>query len=468
MRPNRVNASQQILQTLELEIADLSPGARVSSVRALAARHGASPVTVQQALSQLARAGKIHARPGHGTFKAPAATPPAPRDLSWQSATLGDRARVRVDLHALLAPPASGLIPLSSGYTDETVQPLIALERAATRALKRPGVWNRAPRDGVEALRAWFAAQVGGDTRASDVLIAPGGQAAVAGTLRALVPLGGAVVVESPTYFGAIAACDAAGLRAVPIPVDEHGIRPSDLERAFTEHGARVAYLQPLFQNPTGVTLSVERRTQILEVCARFDAFVIEDDYARDFALEGAALPPLHTLDPGRVVYLRSLTKAAAPSLRIACTVARGAALERLRVMRGVDDLFVAQSLQEIALELVTGSAWTRHLDALRRTLRERRDAALEALGTHLPSARVRAPAGGIGLWVQIPGDDLGFVAAAARVGVQLHAGRAWFPAEPTGSYVRISFAGATQAQLLEGIERLGQAHGALTSSKTG
>jgi DNA-binding transcriptional MocR family regulator len=457
MTVSRVNSTQRIQAKLEAELEQLPAGARVSSVRALTARHGASPVTVQRALSQLVRAGKITSRPGHGSFKAVPAQASEPRDLAWQSATLGDRARVRVDLHSLLMPPPGGLIPLSSGYTDETIQPLALLQRASSRALKRPGVWNRAPRDGVEALRAWFAAEIGGDTREGDVLIAPGGQAAVSSTLRALVPLGGAVVVESPTYFGAIAACDAAGLRAVPIPVDADGIRPSDLERAFSEHGARVAYLQPLFQNPTGATLSPERRAAVLEVCARHGAFIIEDDYARDFALDATPLPPLHTLEPGRVVYLRSLTKSAAPSLRVACIVARGAALERLRVMRGVDDLFVSQSLQEIALELVTSSAWTRHLRALHHTLKDRRDLALEAIQKHLPGVQVRAPEGGIGLWLEIPHNDLEFIEVTAQAGVQLHAGRAWFPAEPTGNFVRISYAGATGAQLLEGIERLGR-----------
>jgi DNA-binding transcriptional MocR family regulator len=200
----RVNSSTRILEKLSAEIDTLQPGARISSVRELVARHGASPVTVSKALSQLTRAGKIVTRPGSGTFVAAPISSSAALDLNWQSVTLGVRGRVSEELQTLLSPPRAGAIPLGSGYPDETLQPVRALERATARAAKRPGAWGRAEREGLEPLRAWFAAQMGGDTRAGDVLIAPGGQAAVSGALRALVPLGGSVCVESPTYFGAL------------------------------------------------------------------------------------------------------------------------------------------------------------------------------------------------------------------------------------------------------------------------
>ncbi len=458
MSKSAVNSSSRIVQELGAEISALQPGDRIPSVRELVTKHRVSPVTVSRALSQLTRTGQLVTRPGSGTFVAHPPAPTATLDLGWQSVTLGARGGVSEELQRLLTPPGDGAIILGSGYPDETLQPLSALERAVTRASKRPGVWHRAPREGSEPLRAWFAAQIGGDTRSSDVLIAPGGQAAVTSTLRALVPAGGAVCLESPTYFGALAACQAAGLQTIPVPVDGDGLRTSLLEAALQSSGARVIYLQPLYQNPTGAVLSQKRRMELLEIAARHGAFIIEDDYARDFTLSGTLAPTLHSLEPGRVVYLRSLSKSAAPSLRVAAIIARGAVRERLRVMRSVDDLFVSQFMQEVALELVTSNAWNKHVKQLRERLRSRRDAALRALATHFPEASVpTVPSGGFGLWVQIPGDDLEFSRAAAGCGVQVHAGRAWFPAEPTGAYLRLSFAAATEAQLEEGIGRLGK-----------
>jgi DNA-binding transcriptional MocR family regulator len=459
LRNQTVNSSTKIQRKLEAELELLSPGERIPSVRDLVTKHGVSPVTVSAALSQLSRSGRIITRPGNGSFKA---TPPLntaiTSDLSWQSVTLGARGRVSEELQTLLSPPRAGAIPLGSGYPDETIQPIKELERAALRASKRPGVWGRAPREGLEPLRAWFAAQLGGDTRADDVIIAPGGQAAVSNVLRALVPPGGVVAVESPTYFGALAALEAAELKAVPVPVDAHGIRTDYLEAVLEGSGAKVIYVQPLFQNPTGATLSLERRTELLKLAARHGAFIIEDDYARDFTLDAQGMPPpLYGLEPGRIVYIRSLSKSAAPSLRVAGVIARGAVFERLRVARSVDDLFVSMQIQEIALELVTSSAWARHQKHLREHLISRRDTALSALAQHFPEAQVNAvPGGGFGLWVQIPHGDLEFSRAAASIGVQIHAGRAWFPAEAPGAFLRLSFAGATESQLKSGIEKLG------------
>jgi DNA-binding transcriptional MocR family regulator len=453
----RVNSSRRILERLQTEIDRLQPGDRIPSVRELVARHAASPVTVSKALSQLTRAGTIVTRPGSGSFVAAPASNATNLDLSWQSVTLGARGRVSQELQTLLSPPRAGAIPLGSGYPDETLQPIRALERAAVRAAKRPGAWGRATREGLEPLRAWFATQMGGETRADDVLIAPGGQAAVSGALRALVPLGGSVCVESPTYFGALAACQASGINAVPVPVDADGIRTDLLEDALNTSGAKVIYLQPLYQNPTGAVLSLERRRHLLEIAAKHGAFILEDDYARDFGLDGNPMPPLHRLEPGRVIYIRSLTKSAAPSVRVAAVIARGAVHERLRVARSVDDLFVSMTMQEIAVELVTSHAWNTHLKNLRDHLRSRRDTALRALHDHFPEARVPlVPTGGFGLWIQIPEDDLEFSRVAAMNGVQVHAGRAWFPAEPTGTHLRLSYAGATTAQLETGIRQLG------------
>jgi DNA-binding transcriptional MocR family regulator len=456
MSTHKVNASTRILEALRATLHDLEPGTRIPSVRELVALHGASPVTVSRALSQLTRAGRIVTRPGSGSFVAAPAPSNSRPDLNWQSVTLGARGRVSDELQTLLTPPRAGAIALGSGYPDETLQPLRLLERATARAAKRPGVWGRSAREGLEPLRAWFAAQMGGDTRGDDVLIAPGGQAAVSGALRALVPPGGAVIVESPTYFGALAACQSAQLQPVPVPVDADGLRTDLLETALHTSSARVIYLQPLYQNPTGATLSAERRTALLEIAARHGAFVIEDDYARDFALQGTPAPPLHRLEPGRVVYIRSLSKSAAPSLRVAAVIARGAVHERLRVARSVDDLFVSMLTQEIALELVTGNGWNAHLGQLTTRLRSRRDAALNALRHHFPEATCSSiPAGGFGLWIQIPARDLEFSRAAAAMGVQVHAGRAWFPAEPTGAHLRLSYAGATETQLEDGIQKL-------------
>jgi DNA-binding transcriptional MocR family regulator len=232
----------------------------------------------------------------------------------------------------------------------------------------------------------------------------------------------------------------------VPVPTDSNGVRPDLLAEAFRLTGARVFYCQPSYSNPTGSVLAHERRADVLAATATAGAFLIEDDWARDFALDGDPPPPLAPDDPnGHVVYIRSLTKCAAPGLRVGAICAQGAALERLRAARLVDDFFVPGILQETALQLITAPSWPRHLRHLRAALRTRRDILAAAMRRHLGvDCLPHLPAGGLHLWVSLPDgvSDRQVEQQAAAHGILVSAGRHWYPAEPTASYLRLSFAG--------------------------
>lgn len=438
-------------------------GDRLPSVRDLMRRHRVAPATVQRAIGSLAARGLVEARPGRGTFVA--ARPPAPAapDVAWQTVALGARAPDAGPLDELLRPPPPGSLVLSSGYLPAELQPLGALGQALGRAARRPGAWDRMPLEGLHSLRTYFAAAVGGGTTAGDVLICPGGQAALVSCLRGLAEHGAPVLVESPTYLGALVAARAAGLRPVPVPSDEQGIRPDLLADALAESRARVIYCQPLFANPHGATLAPERRRPVLEAVRHAGAFLIEDDTFRDLSLEpGPVPPPLAAEDPdGHVVHLRSLTKSAAPGLRVAALVARGPAAARLRAARIIEDFFVPGPLQEAAIELVGAPAWQRHLRRVRTVLRERRDALAAAVGAELGPGRIALrPRGGMHLWVALDAheDELELTARAARAGLIVSAGRHWFPAEPPAPYLRLTYAAEPPERLADATRVLARA----------
>jgi DNA-binding transcriptional MocR family regulator len=458
------NAEARVTQALRAAAAGLAPGDRLPSVRELIACHHVSPLTVQRAIARLAGEGLADPRPGRGTFVAapPTAANGAAADLSWQSVALGARTAEESALQELLAVPPPAAIPLSSGYVDPELQPLAALGAALGRGARRAAAWDRGPVEGREELRAWFAREAGGGMRAHDMVVCPGGQAAMATAFRALAGPGDAIVVESPTYVGAIAAARAAKLRVVPVASDAGGVRPDLLADALHRSGARVFYCQPLYANPHGATLAADRRPAVLEATSAAGAFLIEDDWARDLAIDGDPPPPLAADDPdGHVVYLRSLTKGSAPGLRIAAVGARGAAGARLRAVRIVDDLFVSGPLQEAALEHVASPARRRHLRRLRAALRTRRDALHAALERDAPDLRVAAiPGGGLHLWAALPDgvDDVALAAAAAARDVVVFPGRPWFPADPPGPFLRLTFAAAAPDALAEGVRRLAAA----------
>ncbi len=443
----------------------MSPGERLPTTREISAQHRVSPVTVSRALAGLRAEGVLVTRPGSGTYVAERRPPGPPDglDTSWQTVALGDRTVDAASVAFLLAPAQAGSISLAGGYPHPSLLPSRALAAALGRAARRPDAGERPPLQGISGLRTWFARSTGSALGAEDVLITSGAQAALSAAFRAIVPAGCPVLVESPTYLGALAAARAGRLSPVPVPTDAGGVQVDLLAAAFAATGARAVYLQPTYQNPTGTVLAAERRRQVLAVAREAGAFVIEDDYARWLEHERPAPPPLIADDEdGRVVHIASLTKATSPNLRIGALIARGPVAERLRSLRIVDDFFVPRPLQEAALELVGAPSWRRHLSGLSSALVERRGALLAALTEHLPEARpVRVPAGGLNVWVALPDsvDDLLLAAAGREAGVLISPGRPYHAAEPPRPYARLSFAAAPHtAALEEGVRRLARA----------
>ncbi len=421
-----------------------------------------------RAIAALAAEGMVVTRPGSGTF---AAKPGRHRDAAgagdtdtdWHTVALTDRA---VDTRLIadpLGPPPAGTITLDGGYVHRSLQPTRALSAALARAARRPDAWDRAPAGGLPALRTVFAQFVGGSVAPEDVLVTAGGQSALSIAFRAIAGPGSPVLVDSPTCPRALAAARAAGLRPVPVPLDADGLRPDMLADAFAMTGARLLYCQPTYQNPTGTVLAPERRRQILDVARASGAFVIEDDFARHLGHGGAVPRPLVADDrDGTVVHITSLTKPAAPSLRIGALVARGPVMERMRAVRLVDDFFVTRPLQEAALEVLSSPSWDRHVRSLGTALRERCAVLAAAVAEEVPGATVAGPpTGGLHLWVRLPSgvDDTVLTSAARQRGVAVSAGSRYFATEPSAAHLRIGFAAtADLAELTEGARRLGSA----------
>jgi DNA-binding transcriptional MocR family regulator len=244
-----------------------------------------SPLTVSGALAELSREGVLVSRPGAGTFVAaqPRRGRPAdPADYSWQTVALAERAIDTEGLSPLADPPhADDVISLATGYLHSSLMPLAALRSALARAARLPDTWERPPAAGLHGLRSWFAQQAGSGADAQDVLITSGGQGALSAAFRALVAAGAPLLVESPTYPGALAAARAAGIRPVPVPTDRDGVIPGHLAEAFARTGAQALFCQPAYHNPTGAVLATSGRPAVLGAAAAAGAFVIEDDFGR-------------------------------------------------------------------------------------------------------------------------------------------------------------------------------------------
>ena len=440
-------------------------GARFPSTREIVAAYRVSPVTVSRALATLSAEGSLKTLPGSGTFVADrmlAAVPDEP-DTSWQTVALGDRAIDSRSLQTYLEVNPRGALSLSGGYLHPSLMPLRALSIAGHRAVRRSETWEAPDPRGVAGLRAWFASHHGSGFDAGDVIVCNGGQSAISAAFRALVPAGATLLVEAPTYPGALAVARAAGIRVVPVPLDEDGIIPDLLADAFESTASRAVYVQPTHHNPTGAVMPATRRREVLEVASRAGAFVIEDDWARWLGYERTNPPTLISMDgEGRVVYVSSLTKPASPSLRLGALVARGPVADRLRSIRIVDDLFVNRLTQETAIEFVGSPGWARQVVEVGRQLRARREVMLDALAELVPSVAVpHPPRGGMHLWVSLPAavDDVSVAESARQHGVLVAAGRSFFATEPPSGHLRLSFGcAAAHDELREAVRRLASA----------
>ncbi|MCA9549170.1 MAG: aminotransferase class I/II-fold pyridoxal phosphate-dependent enzyme, partial [Myxococcales bacterium] len=187
-------------------------------------------------------------------------------------------------------------------------------------------------------------------------------------------------------------------------------------------------------------------------------AFIIEDDYAADLAYAGRTPPTLFSRSAGHVIYVRSLTKSVAPSMRVAALCARGPVMRQLRASRVLDDFFVARPLQAAALELVSSSAFPRHLARLQRALGERMGHLCGKVQERLHGVEIlAAPEGGYSLWLRLPAgmDDVALAGRALRAGVAVSAGAPWYPTMSVPGHLRLSVAGAPVEVLDAGLERL-------------
>jgi DNA-binding transcriptional MocR family regulator len=429
------------------------------------AEYRASPVTVQKAMRQLSSLGLVEGRPGVGTFvRTVRASRPA--DFGWQTAALGSpRARL-TGLSSTQRASVPDAIQLHSGYPSRELLPERLVRAALTRAARTEAAVTRSPAAGLPELQAWFAGEIAATARADinppaarDTLIIAGSQSGLSSIFRALVGAGQPLLIESPTYWGAVLAAEQTGVVLVPVPSGPSGPDPAEVDRAFATTGARAFYAQPTFANPTGSQWSTETGEAVLDIVRSRGAFLVEDDWAHDLGIDAEANPLIGHDHDGHVIYLRSLTKSVSPALRVAAVIARGPARDRILADRAAESMYVSGLLQAAALDVVTQPGWGAHLRRMRQQLRTRRDVLLESLRSSAPDLHVEhVPRGGLNLWARLPDgvDVQQFVRDCEARGVLIAPGSEWFPAEPAGPFVRLNFSAEDPARFPEAARILG------------
>ncbi len=352
-------------------------------------------------------------------------------------------------------------ISFARGVPAPECLPVEELADCARAALERDGktILLYGPGGGYGPLREWVAARHG--VEPSRVVLTNGSLQGFVFLAEHLVAPGARVLVEAPTYDRPLKILSRLGAEIAALPMDDEGLVPEELERAL-DAGEPPAFLYtiPTFQNPSGRTMSEERRRRVAELARERGLLVLEDDPYGLVRYEGTAPPLLFELEGGeQVAYSSSFSKTIAPGVRVGYVVlpaALAAQIEALAVSTYISPPFLTQATVH---EFLRRGNFEPNLERVRGLLRARRDAMLEALERHLPAdARVTRPEGGYFVWVDLPsGPDAGeLLPAAEAAGVSFVRGTDFFPQGGGGERsLRLAFSFVSPDEIAEGVERL-------------
>jgi 2-aminoadipate transaminase len=449
----------------QIDDGELAPGARLPTVRELAAREHVSPAVAGQAYAQLARDGWVVARVGRGTYVArPSDGPRAPLvelGLDRRAGTVSATLELQEHLAAAVRP---GSINLASALPAVDPSVADAVRAEIVRAVERDfeALFRYAPPQGEIALREAVAGDLrrrGVDAAAERIVIATSGQQAVDLAVRATVEPGDAVLCETPTYAGAIDALVAARARIVPIPVDALGLQVDAAERAVTSERPVLLYLNPTAQNPTGTVLTAERRARLARLAVSSGLVVIEDDTGSDMVYEGDPPPPVASYEPDApIVVARSFAKTILPGLALGALAVPGTLERAVLAAKLVADRYTSPPLAlPLARYLVSPRA-AGDLDRVRRSYAARMRAFCDALERRLGRrASWVEPRGGYNLWLRLPdgAGEFEVFARAAERGVVVAPGSAYVPPGVATRHLRLSFSAVDAQEADEGLRRL-------------
>ena len=374
-----------------------------------------------------------------------------------------DTSAVR-DLLRVTAEPE--IISLAGGFPAPELFPVVELAEAfasvfatdAQRALQYGTSEGHGP---LRELLAARSAERGVACSVEQVMLTSGSQQALDLIGRMLLNPGDAVAVECPTYLGALQAFNQYQPRFVAVPTDDHGLDVEALANLLDDppHPIKLLYVIPNFQNPSGRTMSLERRQQLARLSNERSLLIVEDDPYGELRYEGDRLPSIQAFDErGTVMYLSTFSKVLAPGLRLGWIVAAPEAVRSLLRAKQPADLCTSE-LTQMAVYVALGSGLVeRQIPRLIEAYRPRRDALVAAVRAHFPAdTRLVRPAGGMFAWAELPShiDTTARLPEAVRAKVAYVPGRAFHVDGAGNSAMRLNFTNVTERRLQEGIERL-------------
>ena len=384
----------------------------------------------------------------------------------WILARRAEKMNPSVIREILKVTERPGIISFAGGLPSPKTFPVEAFSQACAKVLRDDGAaaLQYAASEGYGPLREMVAAGLPWQVDPAQVLITTGSQQGLDLVAKILIDTGSRILVETPTYLGALQAFMPMEPEVVSVSSDDEGVRTDDLA-AKTGAGpdrARFLYVLPNFQNPTGRTMSETRRAALSQRAAQLGLPLIEDNPYGDLWFDQPPPPPLTARNPESCIYLGSFSKVLAPGLRLGFLVAPSTMYPKLLQAKQAADLHSPSFNQRMVAEVMKDGFLDRHVPTIRALYKSQRDAMLAALRREMAGLDVQwnAPAGGMFLWARLPQnvDAVELLPRAVDKGVAYVPGSAFFAGEPDRRAVRLSFVTASVEQIDTGIAALATA----------
>lgn len=462
----------QIAEQIKTQISNgrLPANTRLPTVRKLAGDLGVTRLTVQNAYSELQADGWVEATVGRGTYVSPSvqqiSLQPTIGQYLTPDSVLGDMLELNhvIGVRSMaLAHPEPAFFP-----TDEFWEHLNHLRPYSAQ------LFGYGPIQGDTELRVQVANMLnekGITAVPEDILITSGTMQAITLVMQATTQPGDTVLVDQPTFLGTLNILKAQNLNWQGIPIDSTGPDLTILETAMREHGPCVYYAIPNFHNPTGISMSDEKRTAVLELANKYDCLIIEDNIYGALSFDTPEPDPLKTVDKnGRVIYLSGFSKVFMPGLRVGYLVAPPHLRTQLLTLRRSTDLCSPELTQRALAHFLQDGGLKRHLKRVIPAYKERRDTLMEVLPIHMPNTvEWTYPAGGFCCWVTLPryfqtGE---LYRLALQNGFAFTPGEAYLMADDQQDHLRLCFGNQTTAGIRSGVRLLGDLiHQRITQGK--
>lgn len=478
-RKDEISLSQQIYLSIVGHIHSglLQEGIQLPSVRDLSKQLGVSLVTVVKAYKKLEEDGFITSAQGKGTFvnverKEATYTGQEINSFDWQLSVQDYLPRSQFARFHITPEK----IQLSSSMIDPGLLPNRYLEREINQILANdPRILSRYGEiQGDLQLRNAMCEYLKGSgvpATPDHIIVTNGSQQGLDLVARTFVGPGDVVVMEAPTYPGAIDVFRGRGATILTVPVDHHGIRIDILQNLCDKHNPKIIYTIPTFHNPTGVVMSSHRRRQLLDIVQSIHCLIIEDDPCREIYFNKKPPAPIKSMDDyGHVIYVKGLSKVLAAGCRIGILAASGSIFNRLLAAKANADLGSPLLTQKAILPFIQSKKMMDHLKKLRTALKIRRDLVLKLLSQYSPSGvSWLIPEGGLNVWITLPSwvNSNHLLLEAKKQQITFLPGSACYPVELENHHLRVSYSYLSEELLQQGVKTLCKILHSEISSKT-